>query len=172
MSLPQGVRWAYLGVEDTTSHLKIIKPHGSINWEAGKPIKVVSAAARPVIVAPTHLKFVATSKNSSSAELRGYLDQSSQIQEIWSEMEGQMREAKALVFIGYSFPIADLYFSSILRSILADRDGSPGIVLVNPDSVALGDRLQRRFALDNIVRYFDFEQFIQSNRSNLLTQLR
>ena len=49
-----------------------------------------------------------------------------------------------LVFIGYSFPVADLYFSSILRSVLAIRDGAPGIVLVNPDAVALARRLGAR----------------------------
>jgi hypothetical protein len=62
-------------------------------------------------------------------------------------MEREMREAKALVFIGYSFPVADLYFSSILRSVLADRDGAPAVAIVNPDAVAIGDRLRERFAL-------------------------
>ncbi len=170
-SLPKGFDWAYQGIQDTTKCLRVIKPHGSINWELGSEITISEKASRSVIVAPTHLKFVATSGKTDDTRLRGYLDQSRQIQEIWAEMEAQMRDAKALIFIGYSFPVADLYFSSILRSVLADRDGAPGIVLVNPDSVALGERLKQRFALTEIVRYFDFAQFIQINRRDLLAQL-
>ena len=82
-----------------------------------------------------------------------------------------MGEAKALVFIGYSFPIADLYFSSILRSVLADRSAAPGIVLVNPDAVALSERLENRFAISRPLRYFDIEQFVQANRKNVLKSL-
>ena len=82
-----------------------------------------------------------------------------------------MRQAKALVFLGYSFPVADLYFSSILRSVLADRGSAPGIVLVNPDSVALAARLDARFAIPKILRYFDMEQFVEATRRNVLSQI-
>ena len=173
-SLPKEFSWAYQGVQDTTNCFRIIKPHGSINWESGNPVRVVDAgaASRPVIVAPTHLKFVATTNNNSESQTYGYLDQSKQIQDVWADMEQQMRDAKALVFIGYSFPVADLYFSSILRSVLADREGAPDVVLVNPDAVALGRKLQSRFAIGSILRFFDLSQFVQSNRRNLLESLR
>jgi len=170
-SLPNSKRWAYEGLENTTGALRILKPHGSINWEAGSPITRNEAPNRPVIVAPTHLKFVATSNSTDSSSLAGYLDQSPEIQEVWSNMEGHMRQAKALVFLGYSFPVADLYFSSILRSVLADRGSAPGIVLVNPDSVALAARLDARFAIPKILRYFDMEQFVEATRRNVLSQI-
>lgn len=170
-SLPRSKRWAYEGLEDTTGALRILKPHGSINWEAGSPIRRNECTDRPVIVAPTHLKFVATASPSDGASLAGYLDQSPEIQEVWANMEKHMRQAKALVFLGYSFPVADLYFSSILRSVLADRGAAPGIVLVNPDSVALATRLNARFAMPNIIRYFDMEQFVEANRKNVLSQI-
>jgi len=82
-----------------------------------------------------------------------------------------MREAKALVFIGYSFPVADLYFSSILRSVLADRDGAPAVAIVNPDAVAIGERLRERFALERIDLHFDVRNFVQDSRKNLLKRL-
>lgn len=82
-----------------------------------------------------------------------------------------MREARALVFIGYSFPIADLYFSSVLRSVLVDRDTSPDVVIVNPDAVAIAARLRARFQLSKVVQYFDLAQFVQAKRANVLNQL-
>jgi hypothetical protein len=83
-------------------------------------------------------------------------------------MESQMKQAKALVFIGYSFPVADLYFSSLLRSVLAERTKAPGIVLVNPDAVAISQRLRARFAIDDPVRLFDLRQFIGMTRQQIL----
>src|SRR5262249_44465902 len=121
---------------------------------------------RPLIVAPTHLKFVQTS--DGKRDTSGYLDNAPGMKVIWECMEREMREAKALVFIGYSFPVADLYFSSILRSVLADRDGAPVIVLVNPDAVAIGKNLQERFALNQIDRYYDIQTFVNGSRDQLL----
>ncbi|MEO8505380.1 MAG: SIR2 family protein [Acidobacteriota bacterium] len=170
-SLPGSQRWAYDGIEDTTGALRILKPHGSVNWEAGSPIRRRASPKRSVVVAPTHLKFVSSSDAAGPVSLAGYLDQSSEIQLIWSSMERHMSQAKALVFIGYSFPVADLYFSSILRSVLADRSASPAVVVVNPDAVALAARLEARFAVPRISRYFDLAQFVQAGRSNVLKQV-
>jgi hypothetical protein len=75
-----------------------------------------------------------------------------------------------LVFIGYSFPPADLYFSSVLRSVLADRDGAPTVAIVNPDAIAIRARLQERFALDRIAIYFDLGTFVEGSRAILLKQ--
>jgi len=93
------------------------------------------------------------------------------IKKVWAAMEREMREAKALIFIGYSFPIADLYFSSILRSVLADRDGAPAVAIVNPDAVAIRERLRQRFALERIDVYFDVGSFVESSRERLLKRL-
>jgi hypothetical protein len=172
-SLPQSVEWGYEGIEDCTNRLSVLKPHGSINW--GVDDGQVTLALVPdqcVIVAPTHLKFIAGPNNSDTdPDLAGYLDQATAIQAIWAALEREMREARALVFIGYSFPVADLYFSSLLRSVLASRESSPAIVLVNPDAVALSERLSRRFAVGRAVRYFDMQQFVQAKRSDVFSQL-
>jgi hypothetical protein len=81
-------------------------------------------------------------------------------------MEREMREAKALVFIGYSFPVADLYVSSILRSASADRDGEPTVAIVNPDAVAIGERLREHCALERIDLHFDVRNFVHDSRKN------
>jgi hypothetical protein len=172
-SLPPNRRWAYEGLEDTTDCLRVMKPHGSVNWEwTAGGIRTKRLPALSVIVAPTHLKFVPTSeKKADRSGAIGYLDQAQEIQDIWTEMERQMRQAKALIFIGYSFPVSDLYFSSVLRSVLASRSTSPVLVVVNPDAVAIVDRLQGRFAVPSVARYFDLAQFLQADREGVLAQV-
>jgi hypothetical protein len=165
-SLPGTVPWAYAGIENATGKLHVLKPHGSINWEKnGSAIRKVPNAVTPVIVAPTHLKFIQASgapQNSS-----GYLDDATEVRTIWEEMEREMRAAKTLVFIGYSFPVADLYFSSVLRTALSGRDSPPAIVVVNPDAVSIAQRLTARFPLKKVIRYFAFDQFIAAGRSGV-----
>lgn len=168
LSLPASRRWAYEGLEDTRQCLRILKPHGSLGWTlTDSTISRTDSLLDAVIVAPTHLKFVATT-DRSEVSLRGYLDQAPQLAEIWSAMERQMRRAKAIVFIGYSFPVADLYFSSLLRSVLAERGRAPAIVLVNPDAVSIAFRLKARFAFDRIIQLFDVQQLATMRRSDVL----
>jgi len=172
-SLPHNHAWAYEGIEDTTNSLRILKPHGSVNWEGGNGIRRVNNPRRSVIVAPTHLKFIPTrSQGEDNVSSAGYLDQSPQIQDVWRGLEYHMRTAKALVFIGYSFPDADLYFSSLLRSVVASRIASPALVLVNPDAVPITEKLSRRFSARIYVTYFDLNQFVGTNRERVLEQIR
>jgi hypothetical protein len=169
-SLPGNYDWAYYGLDDRTGALRVLKPHGSVNWAyADQRISVQTNPDRSVIVAPTHLKFVLTGPTGDVASpINGYLNQTTEIKEIWAEMERQMRQSKVLVFIGYSFPVADLYFASVLRSVLAIRETSPGIVLVNPDAVAIEKRLRLRFPIQKVGRYFDMATFLQSQRKDVL----
>jgi hypothetical protein len=169
-SLPASYRWHYEGLETATSSIGLLKPHGSINWEDADPIAITESPARPLVVAPTHLKFVQTVPQQA-ADTSGYLDHAPGLQNVWRIMEREMSEAKALVFIGYSFPLADLYFSSVLRSVLADRDGAPGVAIVNPDAVAISERLQTRFALNRVGNFFDLQTFVQGTRFQLLSQI-
>lgn len=178
-SLPNNQDWRYEGISDDTVGLRILKPHGSVNWEVpadpGGSIRIVSNPERSVVVMPTHLKFVQTSSSTETSTVNatsiGYLDQSPQIQQVWAQMEREMRQCKALVFIGYSFPVADLYFSSVLRSVLAARDATPALVIVNPDAVAIRDRLRARFPIEKVLLYFDLETFLQLDRDKLLRQV-
>jgi SIR2-like protein len=179
-SLPGNQDWYYEGLDTGVSGLRVLKPHGSVNWaapdEPDGAIRVVSGPDFSVIVAPTHLKFVQTAEARSDGSGQapassGYLDQSRQIQQVWAEMEREMRQSKALIFIGYSFPVADLYFSSVLRSVLAARDATPALVIVNPDAVAIRDRLRARFPIEKVLLYFDLATFLQLDRTQLLRQV-
>lgn len=164
--------WHYVGVGTRTGGIRILKPHGSINWQDGPTIRVRRTPNRCVVVAPTHLKFVQTAASGAQdPSTIGYLDHSKQINAIWSRMESEMREAKVLVFIGYSFPVADLYFSSVLRSVLAERGAAPGIAIVNPDAVAIQKRLAGRFSLGQTVLRYDLSNFVQGTRAQLLKDL-
>ncbi|HUJ29945.1 MAG TPA: SIR2 family protein [Candidatus Acidoferrum sp.] len=169
-SLPATCRWHYEGIDKQPNSIGVLKPHGSINWRDSDPIKVTDSAGIALVVAPTHLKFVQSDAERPS-DTPGYLDHSPHIKRVWSLMEREMRQAKVLVFIGYSFPPADLYFSSILRSVLAVRDGAPAVVIVNPEAVAIGERLRQRFALERIDRHFDVRTFVEDARSKLLKRL-
>lgn len=165
-SLPVRSKARYVGLSKARGTIPLLKPHGSVNWRIthnGEIEEVTTNVGSSVIVAPTHLKFV-SGPNPQAAGEPGYLDQAVEIQAIWAEMEIEMRSARALVFIGYSFPVADLYFASVLRSVLADRDTPPDIVVVNPDAVAIAERLSRRFPLAKVSRFFDLTQFIQAGR--------
>lgn len=166
-SLPPKKQFYYSTIQDPQRLIPLLKPHGSINWELSQTgkININGKCQTPIIVAPTHLKFIAAPNTDSEIDQPiGYLDQADGIRNIWAEMESRMRDARALVFIGYSFPVADLYFSSVLRSVLADRDSSPSVVIVNPDAVAISERLKKRFPLTHLERFFDINQFIQAPR--------
>ncbi len=173
-SLPRNQAWHYEVIEEKPRSLRVLKPHGSWNWESGSKIVVSDNPERAVIVAPTHLKFIRPGARDGSDDeaSAGYLDQSPQIQEIWSVMEGEMRVAKALVFIGYSFPAGDLYFSSVLRAVLASRGSAPKVVIVNPDALAIQNRLISRFALNEVAKYFDLETFSLTTRAEVLAIAR
>lgn len=163
------LNWAYRGIEDCTGKVGILKPHGSINWQLqDNEIQRVSNPGEPVIVAPTHLKFTRLYNQAETDTMKqGYLDQSPQIHNVWSEMEKELRNAKAIVFIGYSFPAADLYFSSLLRTTIGLEGRNPAIILVNPDSVALGKRIEQRFSVQT-TPFFDLVQFSEIKRGTML----
>ena len=176
-SLPSSQQWYYEGVDQThqPQSLRILKPHGSINWEEiDGTIEATNVGFpdHPIVIAPTHLKFIgAGARQEGDAEIFGYLNQSRQISDVWSAMEREMLEAKAWVFIGYSFPSSDLYFSSVLRSTLAGRDANPYIAIVNPDAMAISQRIGNRFYIpQNRIRTFpNLQTFNQIKRSQMLS---
>lgn len=160
--------WHYSAIH-TPAGLPIIKPHGSINWERKDNSIILSTDSQsPIIVAPSHLKFTAFAGPENPA---GYLNQHRLLDKIWSSMEKQIIQSKALVFIGYSFPEADLYFSSVLRTALS-ISSSKQIVIVNPDAVRIAERLQSRFSIDqrSVQKYFDLNTFLQAKRTDILKQ--
>lgn len=172
-SLSNQTSFVYEGVNEAKNSLRILKPHGSINWNLNeqKRISISPSPENPILIAPTHLKFIAMTNHNQDQVTKGYLDQCEQIDDVWRLMERHMKESKALVFIGYSFPDADLYFASVLRTVLAVSEPLPCIVLVNPDSLNIRNRLQERFAAKNIISFFDLSQFVDVGREGLLRRL-
>jgi hypothetical protein len=176
-SLPSTQRWYYEGIHQThqPQALRILKPHGSINWtEHGGRVESISGSfpEHPIVVAPTRLKFVGSgARQEDDPSIFGYLNQSPQITDVWGAMEREMLAAKAWVFIGYSFPSSDLYFSSVLRSTLAGRDSNPFVAIVNPDAMAISQRIANRFYIpqDRIKTFPDLETFNQINRAGMLS---
>ncbi len=120
-------------------------------------IRLSNSVPIPIIVAPSHLKFIGL-QNIDTYQGGGYLNTNSVISDIWTNMKSKMKDAKALVFIGYSFTEADLYFSSVLRTVLTNSTRQVKIILVNPDAQRISERLSRRFAIEpvNIQSHFDF----------------
>jgi hypothetical protein len=175
-SLPSTRKWYYGGIDPDhrPQALRILKPHGSINWqeiEGNVEVHRSAVSENPLIIAPTHLKFIGTNSASDGGnEIVGYLNQSRKISEVWTLMEKEMREAKAWAFIGYSFPPSDLYFSSVMRSTLAVRSDQPLVIIVNPDSMAISQRLRSRFSIppSRIKTYSDLQTFNQITRKQLL----
>jgi hypothetical protein len=167
-------RYCYVGIRTKKRRISICKPHGSVNWVLNKQghVKVskTQTAGQPVIVAPTHLKFIGMKQNPTP----GYLDQHHEINTVWQEMEKQMKKSKMFVFIGYSFPDADLYFSSVLRSVLTTQTSKVDIVLVNPDAMRIAEKLAIRFNIkkEHIQSHFNIETFSQLKRSVLFSKSR
>lgn len=171
-SIPRSCYYAHIDADDKNK-VGFFKLHGSINWKRESKKRITRCEVdnkAPVIIAPTHLKFIGL-KNAGS--LPGHFGQSEVIDEIWKDAEVKMRNADALVFIGYSFPESDLYFSSVLRSVMITSEKNPVIVLINPDSVRISERIGKRFNIgkDQIINHFDFEGFINSKRKSFLHQV-
>jgi hypothetical protein len=162
-------KWYYFGIG--VGEIPIFKPHGSINWSEKKSreLKISNQELLPVIVAPSHLKFIGL-KDSPQIISSGYLNNNPTITKIWQQMEERMRRAKVLVFIGYSFPNADLYFSSVLRTVLTNSSRKIKIVIVNPDAQLIAEKLKRRFSIegDNISSHFTFETFCKLIRTDVI----
>jgi hypothetical protein len=142
--------------------------------EHGGRVESISGSfpEHPIVVAPTRLKFVGSgARQEEDPSIFGYLNQSPQITDVWGAMEREMLAAKAWVFIGYSFPSSDLYFSSVLRSTLAGRDSNPFVAIVNPDAMAISQRIANRFYIpqDRIKTFPDLETFNQINRAGMLS---
>lgn len=178
-SLPSNAKWYYEGIHKShkAQSLRILKPHGSINWEEveGNILARTRRSgypSRPTVIAPTHLKFIGVGEPDvdGNRPVVGYLNQSKQVPVVWTAMEREMREAKAWVFIGYSFPSSDLYFASVLRSTLAVRDNDPFIAIVNPDSMAIRQKIQARFSIseDKVRTFPDLQTFNHIDRAQML----
>lgn len=147
-----------------TLSLRLLKVHGSLNWltctSCGRLfISNLSNGSPPVllplkrkcrfcfetpleslIITPTLVKNVnATHLNS-----------------VWHHALLELQEAKRIVFVGYSLPLADFEFRYLLlRALIGSRNVSVRVVLYPPDSLLKEDR--QRFQREDVeCRYRNF----------------
>lgn len=88
--------------------LKLIKLHGSINWKT-------SSNKQTFIVPPTW--------NKSNSEIR----------KLWDIAYYEIKTAKRIIIIGYSFPETDIYVKSLLALALNENKILQNIFFINPD---------------------------------------
>ena len=92
---------------DAESSIKLIKLHGSINW--------TSADGNTFIVPPTW--------NKSDPEIR----------KLWDIAYNELKDAKRIIIIGYSFPETDIYVKSLLALAMNENRILQNIYFINPD---------------------------------------
>jgi hypothetical protein len=104
--------------------IRLLKPHGSLNWALSEDRKEVSlvaaydAEAQRSIVPPTWDK-------SEVAEWPW--------NEVWRASRRALAQARLLIVIGYSVPLTDQLSQALLR---ADVHNLRGLIIVNPDPAA------------------------------------
>ena len=87
---------------------KLIKLHGSINWKT-------TQQERTFIVPPTW--------NKSDDEIRS----------LWEQAYNELKEAKRIIVIGYSFPETDVYVKSLLALAVNENRILQNIFFINPN---------------------------------------
>jgi len=131
----------------------LLKPHGSLNWTvksngvtlAAKPYQNVSAEGR--IVPPTWFKRLEEHPYAS----------------VWKRARLEVRRCKALLVIGYSVPVTDLFSRALFKAEAGSklkREKLEVLALANPDRAA-----RERFvdlvsgAIEPSTRILEFDGF-------------
>ena len=102
--------------------ITLLKPHGSLNWNIDAGAKVTTLEARPYdirtakgrIIPPTWFKNI---------EKYPYED-------VWKRARYEIRECEALIVIGYSIPLTDLFSRILFRT---DIKTIEFLVIANPN---------------------------------------
>lgn len=103
--------------------IRLLKPHGSLNWALSKDNKVrlvpaYDAEAQQSIVPPTWDKSEVTTWPWN---------------EVWRGSRRALAQARLMIVIGYSVPLTDQLSQALLR---ADVNNLRGLIVVNPDPAA------------------------------------
>lgn len=88
------------------NEVKLLKLHGSINWDVKN---------KQFIVPPTWQK------------------SDPQVRRLWQHAYNEIKEAKRIIIIGYSFPESDIYVKSLLGLAISHNQKLQKIIFVNPD---------------------------------------
>lgn len=122
------------------SSLKLLKLHGSINWKKSNN--------KTFIVPPTW--------NKSDPEIR----------KLWEIAYNELKTAKRIIVIGYSFPETDIYVKSLLALALNENKILQNIFFVNPDKEIAKNTclslLDKHFQKYCAYKEWTFSEFISS----------
>jgi hypothetical protein len=132
--------------DSSESSLKLIKLHGSINWH-------IDSATQPFLIPPTW--------NKSDDRIR----------KLWDIAYNEIRTAKRIIIIGYSFPEADIYVKSLLALALNKNRILQNIYFINPDKDMIMARclsmLDSHFAKHCSYQPWTFREFLNSEEGKL-----
>ncbi len=105
--------------------IKLIKLHGSINWKA-------TNGGETFIVPPTW--------NKSDPQIRN----------LWDYAYKELKSARRIVVIGYSFPETDIYVKSLIALALNENKILQNIYFINPD-----EDVAKKMYLSLLDKYFE-----------------
>jgi hypothetical protein len=127
---------------ESDSAIKLIKLHGSINWRSTDNDEIF-------VVPPTW--------NKSDPK----------VSKLWNIAYNELKEAKRIIVIGYSFPEIDVYVKSLLALALNENRILQKIFFINPDkqyakTVCLS-LLDKHFEKYCDYKEWKFSEFINSS---------
>ncbi len=154
--------------ESRDKRIKILKPHGSINWLYCPNCGRLFIDENKSIGIEDKIKCKFCNNNGSNIYLNNLIItptmlkdlMSLHIKNIWQNMFLELQSAHRIVFIGYSFPIADYEIRYILRKAIS-TDAKVEVVFKN-ESKKTTDRYKNFFG-DSIEIYNEgVEKWVQT----------
>jgi hypothetical protein len=153
-------------VEGRSARVVAIKPHGSINWTWCTRCHELTIIGSQVIFSGAGCSKCGTTSATGAPSVqwpdgprRTLLLRPSFFKPldlgaaVWDALlrEGKRQLMNALVwiFIGYSFPIADVWVRAWLRDASLSREGSPRVIVIDPGDVAIA-RFRTFFGRDYV----------------------
>ncbi|MBI4838657.1 MAG: SIR2 family protein [Nitrospirae bacterium] len=126
---------------DTEQSIKLIKLHGSINWQG-------YSSNESFIIPPTW--------NKSDIRVR----------KLWEAAYNELKEAKRIIILGYSLPQTDTYVESLLALALNENKILQNIFFINPDNDRVKSRcvslLDKYFMKHCEYKEWTFNEFMNS----------
>lgn len=129
--------------------VKVLKPHGSLNWRVGKgkgndlrvfsDYRSMTGNKMPLLIPPTWRK-------SFDGPLA----------DVWSAAVNALKTATNVVVIGFSIPPTDLHFRYLLAAGLRDNISARRVLFVNPDhDDSLRKRIDDLFRVQHRAKFYD-----------------
>jgi hypothetical protein len=150
--------WSPKLLPSNNNTLRLLKLHGSMNFR--KKGRLIALKERPYTRQNNNLRpeIIPPEWNK---KLEGHF------QRIWRQAAIEIHKAKTIVFIGYSFPTADLHTAALFRVSVSRKLNN--VVIVNPNKDAQHrtlDVVKAGLTPSTRVKCFDcFSEFAQIDRS-------